>query len=215
MSENNSDDDIKKNYNGKRKRKSDESFAEKKIKIEHDVFNCNGMKGDEEALSIASSSKWLNPVEMSHVVDSFFRNLRIDLKRYLKEAVQISSISFGAAIDLLHNFLADGSSITLHPDFPKKPPSSFVLFCKKRGDVKHGIWHFKDLSAMWKNDDYKEEKLACEKESLDLQRNYMENLEKFKYCDLEPEKRNKKLLKKFNKLSDDQRAIYQSLASAL
>lgn len=34
MSENNSDDDIKKNYNGKRKRKSDESFAEKKIKIE-------------------------------------------------------------------------------------------------------------------------------------------------------------------------------------
>lgn len=27
------------------------------------------MKGDEEALSIASSSKWLNPVEMSHVVD--------------------------------------------------------------------------------------------------------------------------------------------------
>lgn len=33
---------------------------------------------------------------------------------------------------------------------------------------------------MWKNDDYKEEKLACEKESLDLQRNYMENLEKFK-----------------------------------
>ncbi|KHN85222.1 hypothetical protein Tcan_04194 [Toxocara canis] len=206
---------------------------------------------------------------------------RADVKRYLKEAVSLSSMTLKSAVDLLSSFLAEGSSITMDPAFPRKPPNAFNLFIRNNvapgADIKESmVTH----SAHWKCNSYMAEKEVAEKEALGLQKLYLQQLIEYKdkhkelneahssfvnklinstrklvdkaegtdmksprrpkqtgskkdskapktpfelfcmssadkYADLEPEKRERKLRKKFEKLGDAEREIYNKLAAAL
>ncbi|VDN43225.1 unnamed protein product [Gongylonema pulchrum] len=59
------------------------------------------------------------------------RMLKSDLRRYLKESTTTSTMSVKMAFEILHLFLEQGHSITVDPNFPKKPPNSFSIFAKK------------------------------------------------------------------------------------
>ncbi|VDM36701.1 unnamed protein product [Toxocara canis] len=192
-----------------------------------------------------------------------------------------SSVSKEFLIQLLSSFLAEGSSITMDPAFPRKPPNAFNLFIRNNvapgADIKESmVTH----SAHWKCNSYMAEKEVAEKEALGLQKLYLQQLIEYKdkhkelneahssfvnklinstrklvdkaegtdmksprrpkqtgskkdsktpktpfelfcmssadkYADLEPEKRERKLRKKFEKLGDAEREIYNKLAAAL
>ncbi|VIO97606.1 Uncharacterized protein BM_BM8751 [Brugia malayi] len=197
--------------------------------------------------------------------------LKIDLRRCLKEATLLSSMTVPTALELLHAFLEEGHSITMDPTFPKKPPNAFSIFMRKAGHSRFSS----DVSAFWNNESNAAEKAEAKKEALQLMEKYLSNLHAYrethqeltlahrnyvdnaisiaqkaiskskgmktnnsnrksvkkkgpktafdlfaismanKYVDLEPEKREKRLRKKFDKLSEAEREIYDNLAAAL
>uniref|UniRef100_A0A915PTZ3 HMG box domain-containing protein n=1 Tax=Setaria digitata TaxID=48799 RepID=A0A915PTZ3_9BILA len=191
--------------------------------------------------------------------------LKTDLRRCLKEATILSTMTVSTALELLHTFLEEGHSITMDPTFPKRPPNAFSIFMRKAGHS----------SGVWNNESNAAEKEEAKKEALQLMEKYLKNLHAYrdahqeltrahrnyvdnaiavaekaigkskglqsnnstrktvkkkepktafdlfaismasKYADLEPEKREKKLRKKFDKLSDGEKEIYSNLAAAL
>ncbi|EFO17740.2 hypothetical protein LOAG_10757 [Loa loa] len=197
--------------------------------------------------------------------------LKTDLRRCLKEATILSSMTVSTALELLHAFLEEGHSVTMDPTFPKKPPNAFSIFMRKAGHSRFSS----DVSAFWNNESNAAEKAEAKKEALQLMEKYLSNLHAYreahqeltpahrnyvdnaisiaqkaigkskgtttnnsskksvkkkepktafdlfaitmanKYVDLEPEKRERRLRKKFDKLSEGERQIYDNLAAAL
>uniref|UniRef100_A0A915BNT9 HMG box domain-containing protein n=1 Tax=Parascaris univalens TaxID=6257 RepID=A0A915BNT9_PARUN len=219
-----------------------------------------------------------NAIELPTGVTS--EMVRVDIKRYAREATALSSLSLSTVVELLTSFLADGSSVTMDPEFPKKPPSAFNIFIRNSvlpgADVRETMISH---SAHWRSDCYMAEKETAEKEALELQKKYLQQLVEYKgkhqelneahtafidkvihstskmigkaegtelksplkpkpsskkakktpktpfelfcmskadkYEDLDPEKRERKLRRKFDKLGEAEREIYNSLAAAL
>ncbi|VDK75358.1 unnamed protein product [Litomosoides sigmodontis] len=218
--------------------------------------------------------------------------LKTDLRRCLKEATILSTMTVPTALELLHAFLEEGHSVTMDPTFPKKPPNAFSIFMRKAGhsrglggcndtdrqliNMMFGLMKKKytDVSAFWNNESNAADKAEARKEALQLMEKYLSNLHAYreahqeltlahrnyvdnaisiaqkaitkskgtktnnsrksvkkkepktafdlfaismanKYVDLEPEKREKRLRKKFDKLSENEREIYDNLAAAL
>uniref|UniRef100_A0A1I8ET35 HMG box domain-containing protein n=1 Tax=Wuchereria bancrofti TaxID=6293 RepID=A0A1I8ET35_WUCBA len=197
--------------------------------------------------------------------------LKTDLRRCLKEASLLSTMTVPTALELLHAFLEEGHSVTMDPAFPKKPPNAFSIFMRKAGHSRFSS----DVSTFWNNESNAAEKAEAKKEALQLMEKYLSNLHAYrethqeltlahrnyvdnaistaqkaidkskgmktnnsnrksvkkkepktafdlfaismanKYVDLEPEKREKRLRKKFDKLSEAEREIYDNLAAAL
>ncbi|KAM3717792.1 HMG1/2-like protein [Dirofilaria immitis] len=197
--------------------------------------------------------------------------LKTDLRRCLKEAVILSTMTIPTALELLHSFLEEGHSVTMDPTFPKKPPNAFSIFMRKTGHSRFSS----EVSAFWHDESNAAEKAEAKKEALQLMEKYLLNLQAYrkkhqeltpahqsyvdnaisiaqktidkskgiktrnrsrksvkkkepksafdlfaismanKYVDLEPEKRMKRLRKKFDRLSEAEREIYNNLAAAL
>ncbi|MCP9262431.1 hypothetical protein DINM_005818 [Dirofilaria immitis] len=187
--------------------------------------------------------------------------LKTDLRRCLKEAVILSTMTIPTALELLHSFLEEGHSVTMDPTFPKKPPNAFSIFMRKTGHSRFSsssgsalalFTRKNEVSAFWHDESNAAEKAEAKKEALQLMEKYLLNLQAYrsinrkelkrvievgnplrkrnrkalsiflqsawpisKYVDLEPEKRMKRLRKKFDRLSEAEREIYNNLAAAL
>lgn len=200
--------------------------------------------------------------------------LKADLRRYLKEATSMSSMTVSTGLELLRMFLQDGASVAMDPKFPKRPPNAYMLYMRNRNINSADGNFLAKTAAAWKTELSSEEKASLEKEASDLLEKYLEELVAYsknhsdltreqlqyvqsaidaarksiskhtgvknkdnvrrkrvekkktpfelfslslqtKYADLDPQKRERKLQKKFQKLSDAERNIYEKLASAL
>ncbi|VDO55906.1 unnamed protein product [Haemonchus placei] len=170
--------------------------------------------------------------QTSNVVDSDI--LLKSFKRYLSSSLKPTNMSLDSCFRNVREYLDRPDSVLLHKDFPTKPPSLLQYYCKKFGHTA-GFGKYKELADRMRDDHAG--RTECEQELLELEMfpvprtpkakvnkaNGIPKEEKTafdlfcstkqdKYTDLPPEKRLKKLKKKFDKLPDDKREIFEKLA---
>ncbi|VDN30055.1 unnamed protein product [Gongylonema pulchrum] len=125
------------------------------IKQQLATFQPPSESGDdmEEAdPSSSSATIHFSPSQIANIVEGPSAKkemmLKSDLRRYLKESTTTSTMSVKMAFEILHLFLEQGHSITVDPNFPKKPPNSFSIFAKK-------FWNGKFSSGLTSRSDRK------------------------------------------------------------